>query len=295
MNVEQLKSVFSFGELQDWILTVDFLRLTRPKSMPRKYFVAPLQQAVEHELQHGFKRLPYRIHTMRGFQVGHAAGGESATHLMVELRGYLAEMYYDNLLFVESRCTRLDFALTAWFQDDPGAYPGLAYWKASEHLLRQRLEKSRKMPVMWKSHTGDTCYLGSRSSQRFCRIYDKGRQSDDEAYRQSVRVEVEIKSDLAQVIWQNIQNGEPVETIGLGEIEYILSQHGLTLGKLAGDCKRTKVPAPTTAPDIVGKLAWLQRQVAPALRDLQKRGFYEQALACLGLETVETVTDVTDE
>lgn len=274
---------------------IDFLRLTRVKELNRERFIAPLREAVRGELEEGYQKLPYRIYTMKGFRVGHAAGGESPSHLMAEYRGYLADNFYPFYQTVDCKATRIDLALNVWTVLHMPNIAEVAYNWALRHVLRENPEgQRRRQPTLYKS-TGDTLYLGSRSSQRFLRVYNKEAQSGEPYYENCWRFEVEIKGALCQVIWEAIQAGESVQALAFGEIAHVLRSYGLAIDDITQGQQSKSVPVHRVAPDIVRRLSWMQRQVAPSLKKLMDAGFGDAALAALGLEPPPTVTDVTVE
>lgn len=96
-----------------------------------------------------------------------------------------------------ANCTRIDFQTTV-------EKPEITMEEIHEHLIRGNWSsKSREFESIisqCKSGkiTGYTLYVGSRDSQSFIRIYDKGLEEKSGDHNEKIRFEVELKSELAK-------------------------------------------------------------------------------------------------
>jgi len=128
------------------------------------------------------------------------------------------------------------------------------------------------------NHEGDTVYLGSRSSERFVRFYDR---------RGPTRVEMELKERRAVELWRRMLALHDEAAWGmeaLAELRHFLDFRSIVLGKRSGKpvaaserplldwwadfvqgADRRSVVLPRKAPKLENMDKWLRRQVAPVL------------------------------
>lgn len=114
------------------------------------------------------------------------------------------------------------------------------------------------------SSTGETVYIGSRSSERFCRVY---RYKPPHPRAHLLRAEFQLKGDYAKALGQQVADGE-----ALNGIAAALGQH---FGFQHPDWPPAENPSPLrvqTHAQSGNTVAWLTNQVAPALRRLQREG-----------------------
>jgi hypothetical protein len=138
----------------------------------------------------------------------------------------------------------------------------LDVWFASG---RQEVQTRLRKRSMLTSDTGTTVYLGSRSSGRFVRVYDKAGQVGVPG--PWVRVELELKGDdadgTARYIFQ-----EGVHVIP-GTIRAVVDCPALPWWRAAFEPHAAVWGAPkqTARPD---RAAWISKQVVPALIDMHR-------------------------
>lgn len=129
-----------------------------------------------------------------------------------------------------------------------------------------------------ENHEGQTVYLGSRTSERFVRVYDR---------RGPTRLEMELKERRAVELWRRMLalNDEAAWGLeALAELRHFLDFREVVLGKRSGKpvaaserpllgwwaefvqgAERRSVVLPRKAPKLEKMDAWLRRQVAPVL------------------------------
>jgi len=139
---------------------------------------------------------------------------------------------------------------------------------------------------------GDTCYIGSRLSDMFLRIYDKERESKDECYIGAVRFEAELKGAYALKAYQLLSRSDPASGAALSVVVGCFKRHGIDLPvNLPLACTYNPV-VPLKTFDLDRTAAWLQRQVAPALQRCLTEGMsWGKIEELLGLQ-VGAVRDV---
>lgn len=176
---------------------------------------------------------------------------------------------------------RLDIAVTVWGQASPQQVPRDV---ADQSHAASRLVDHRPWEVACydKYGKGDTAYLGSRDSEWFVRVYDKGAESEDERYAGAVRYEVQLGGKTALQTYQTVLNhsGGPEACASL--VRGYLQRRGVSLP----DCVSVQGPVQ----DVVRKepstldqsVRWLERSVKPTVLKLLRRGYtYEEVHSAL--------------
>lgn len=139
------------------------------------------------------------------------------------------------------KATRLDLALD--YHADPGTVQTFlddaeraceAGCLVVPHGFDPRAPKTREL-----EQKGKTLYLGSRSSESFVRIYDKGQETGEKGPGEWVRVEAEFKNAKAQAVRDQLldstaqDSARVLQGIVLGAMEFRSQPAGDFAGSLA--------------------------------------------------------------
>lgn len=151
------------------------------------------------------------------------------------------------------RMTRLDIAIDIETETSPLEFVSAGYSDRIKTYGEQR------------SPSGDTCYVGSRKSQKFCRVY---RYHAPHPRHKLLRIEYETKASQAKIAARSIlENGVVYAADSL--TEYYNWQHEEKpmnydmVEKMQGEVS-TRSDAKT--------MHWILSQVAPAIRRLVENG-----------------------
>ena len=79
--------------------------------------------------------------------------------------------------------------------------------------------------------TGNTLYLGSRTSNVFLRFYDKFLESKEEKWKNFERLEIEYKNDAANIIGSLAHNGDDIRDLFFGTLYKYLKVFAYEQGK----------------------------------------------------------------
>jgi DNA relaxase NicK len=218
-----------------------------------------------------------------GAQIGKVFVGTRADGTCVKATGITAHHIVNMLPSNEASVARLDLAVTVWFgQDDT-----MVALRAKDDVLRWRggggLASRQLVKYIDGCGSGDTLYIGARTSHIFARIYDKGRESKDEAYRWSWRYEVEIKNRIADKAFRelNLRKWTP-DSIAATVSSYFQSKgHTPPYNSLASPPVALYEAVSRSSSDEL--LIWLQRQVGPSVRRLLRESRASDILAALGI------------
>lgn len=142
------------------------------------------------------KWLQYTGWRKKGIFVGRGVQGNKA-HTILNVSGELSQLWYQNFLSLDGwYCTRIDLQRTI---KTPIA--------EDESLRLVRNECNTKKTSLIESEENDTLYLGSRTSDKFTRLYEKVL---DETY---LRLEFELKGYRSRATWDALRQKETPDNI----------------------------------------------------------------------------------
>jgi DNA relaxase NicK len=131
---------------------------------------------------------------------------------------------------------------------------------------------------------GATCYVCSKKSEQFARIYNKDAESGEERYKNCWRYEVQLKNNLATqaaTLFRLSEYAQPNQAAIF--VRQWLRKRGIAVPWQA-EAELHALPSETNTPsDIEARLRWLREQVRPALRRLIKLGLRDSILEALDL------------
>lgn len=264
---------------------IDYLTLTAREGeiagtlLEAGYTLANVEKSVTHT-----QGKPQSISGYRGEQVGRVFYGEGNQGIMVRASSNAA----DSLLLLmgasAKRCNvpRIDIQVTGRFEFDRYYYAQQTAQKARAASVGASAGRPANVALHDSGPRGSTCAIGSRSSSRFIRIYDKTREQSLEVDQNLWRWEVEYKPPLSPAVLCQVLDAADT-------ITYIRSM-------VWGECYVKGVEPPWTIEgrvdiarvgrvptDVERTLNWLKSAVAPAIRRLERGGYIEECISALGL------------
>lgn len=184
---------------------------------------------------------------------------------LVRLSGRMASTYALQVLGRGFRPSRLDLQVT--IPCGPDASDIL------EHMFNDQIDRAKgrkRGPTLayWRDVSGPTgMSIGARSSQIYCRVYDKGKESNDEVYAGCLRFEVELKGLAALAYADGLERAQDDQHTILRMVAGVFRVRGIVLPGLEQVQGLTyslgAVQTPTES-----RMAWLSKQVAPSVREL---------------------------
>lgn len=143
---------------------------------------------------------------------------------------------------------------------------------------------------------GDTLYVGSRSSDRFIRVYNKSIESANEPeYNGCVRVECEFKGALANAAYGRVVDALDCNMVAYGILAAEANRAGLTVPTQASAGLAEPIRVAARATDMEEKLNWLERSVSGNARRLVAEGYGQDVLVALGLKIEQGLLTVRGE
>lgn len=151
------------------------------------------------------KRMQYRGRYYDGVFIGAGMQAKRA-HFMLEASGQKSDAVWRKL--PESlHATRVDAQVTL-----PMAWREIG--KIGDQLRNNAWSGPRRgVRMITNDDRQDTCYIGSRRSSVYIRIYAKGMPDD-----MAVRFEIEFKREYADGVWTSVHQGTTLGEIVAGEI-----------------------------------------------------------------------------
>lgn len=284
---------------------IDYLTCTLPYGDPQgAKFIRIGQQLQEGEQNEGNT---FKAASSQGY-VGSICGsvfvGEGTQGSMVRCSGFSAQEAVQALKVVQKRITRIDLQVTVWYEEDPYAiirnYYERAYADASVADKRARREVTRHEKI----DGGYTVAIGARTSNYYGRLYDKWRESKDDAYANALRYEVEIKGERAEQAYNALKFGKkPKEKQIASFVGEWYAARGIRVPFLyqVGEMDLTPIRRETS--DTKRRLKWLKTQVrhtVSLLRDvvddtviLEALGFLEPVSSGVPLTQVMRESEKT--
>lgn len=227
----------------------------------------------------GNREKPWRRFGLQGSLAGQVVLAFNAQHVFVQLSGERARTSWREPQMVASNTSRLDLQVTAKY--DPSRTKTLSdtcYRIATSH---ERNGRPATAAIIHNSQGGSTLYLGSRSSDRFGRLYDKGVESGTEKPGVLWRWEVELKRAMAQLTAGELARVDVLEDEVAGLVEAHFERWGLHPIVLSTGFDILS-PFPEQVSDS-RTLAWLETGVRPAVQRLIRAGKAAEVYRALGI------------
>jgi hypothetical protein len=220
-----------------------------------------------------------------GLSVGSVFCGSREDGYFVQISGERAQNGFAVVYSDRAHFSRLDVQCTVATSDGSpltaiNAHESVR--KANETISKARQRDAMLIQSIGK---GSTCYVGSRKSPQFGRIYDKYAESKSEDYKNAWRYEIEFHNILATETakrFARTEYAQSVESAILVKQWYTKRHISTPWSTAAALYALPSVPKHDQA--VEDKLRWLEEQVAPAIRRLLKLGLRDSIIEVLGLD-----------
>ena len=223
--------------------------------------------------------LPWQMKGYRGWHSPHVRMGSRPSGVLLSLSSQKSVDNWRDAFAAAENCSRLDLAVDVHCNPPVPSVALDIYREMGHRLLRSGRPSSSRL--IMGSDGGSTVYIGSRQSDFFGRVYDKGVEQETHGRGHWWRWELEVKGRAAKVLAHQVSLLD-VESIGIGSIvaRWFRSRCGraFPFSDELALCKWE--PEPTS---IDQKLLWLSSQVRPTVIELLRRGESERLWASLDL------------
>lgn len=227
----------------------------------------------------------WRWNGYEGHTAGHAAYGTRHDGAYLRLSAGASAVWWRDVFTIAGRAARLDIQVTI---DGVRAGRDLA---REAKLMADRAPPRRGRPVDWQytqtRAKGATTYVGSRTSQQFVRLYDKGAEAKIGHLTGLWRYEIETKDERAGAVARALLNQPTGDTVAAGLVYHTFNRRGV----------RPVFTCPANAPDVERthdqsdderRLKWLREHVRLTVNRLRAVGLEAEVLEALGLRASQT-------
>jgi len=222
-----------------------------------------------------------------GYEGNYAAGafyGEREDGSLWQWPGGIAHEAFLSLAPYAERASRVDVQVT--FEQDPfnPNWAAEEYDRLQANVQGAKIGSVKGLELYTNNKGGQTIYVGSRQSDSYICIYQKGAQSGDSTYENCWRVECRYKNRYAAQIQERLKR--QLGRLSQASYSVVLSHAERSGVDLALDPRpgvSIEPPRGAVKSDVLATLQWLEKSVRPAINRLRKLGIERDALLALGL------------
>lgn len=227
----------------------------------------------------GYQPTRWQAHGYRGWNADGIRLGCRASGTIVSLSGFKCREEWKQALSAAEHCSRLDLAVDVHLDTEVPSLPRDCY----ESLFHKPPGNGRpsQRTLILNSNGGSTLYIGSRTSDRFARLYDKGIEQQQCAAGKWYRFELEVKGlsshPLAeQLLSIDVHRGQCLSVVA----EYFRSKAALSI---PGAPKLLICNGRREATTSDRRLHWLSHQVRGTVLELTRSVGLARVLGALGI------------
>ncbi len=269
---------------QPWAITstgVDYITATASEPRHVAVLVAIGRSLCDAASKRGDEQEPWSWQGYQGRTSPQASYGLRQDGMIIRLSGTTAQEKWHELVPLAAKVSRLDLQVTV----RRDAYEGsLAQDGRRTAILHQAGEgRPPRITLILGHPRGDTLYIGSRSSDRFGRVYDKHESSPTDHPPGTWRYEVESKREVARLLARTILGSRDRERAIQSYVHNWFNMRGVPPVWDSETLYQERAPTRPTTTET--RLAWLRSSVAPLIRRMEAKIGREAVLEALGLDT----------
>lgn len=208
---------------------IDWATISLPKDSPlidqARFELHASQTARKDHSDESRKRFGWKGYF--GWTQGRIRFGQRYDGSLVIASGGTAKSLCDCLDTSGVHVSRLDIAVTAWMEGDHTSLAETLAAAASIARDQGLMHPKTKITFVKGFGGGDTVYIGSRTSDRMLRVYDKWRESGDDGYKFAWRYELELKNDMATLSFDEWRKGGRSDRFLEGIVATYMQNRGL--------------------------------------------------------------------
>lgn len=196
-------------------------------------------------------------------------------------RSAIANMAWLKIAMTARKVTRLDLAVTVYLKKQETGLAARHYACAGKGTNEQR-----KYGVVLNSRGGQTCYVGSRQSNFYGRVYDKGaEQGEEKGYVWRYEVECKSPTNLHMVkeMYQRWLDDKPVLVDISRYVWRWFKDRGVSPIFHPKEGVDFQIDVQMVSKNDDKRIAWLSKQVQPTIAKLVEAGKGRAALRALGI------------
>jgi len=258
---------------------IDYITCTETGKGKSGKLMIPAERIMRAEARQGNEIKGWRMEGFSGFRCGQIEVGQRHDGTIVRMSGSCANDNWKRVFAVATNCSRLDLQTTY--------RPDLDVEKFIRRNLRAMLKWSNAdkqracVDYRFNNRKGTTIYSGERTSARFLRMYDKGKESREAWYSGCVRLEAELKAKLAQSIALQLFRSKELQPTIIAGVRQCFSERGAV--RLSCSKSLLEFTVRRKRSDRDRYLTWLKEAVRPGVQKIVAAGDIDEVLLALDL------------
>lgn len=270
---------------------VDWITATQFRIDDVKPLLKVAKGIVSKEVQRGNDRRTWKGQGYFGERAGGASWGVRGDTYIAMLSSGCARENWREVGEWATNCTRLDLQQTILLEEeDRGFFDRMEAFLLSRPAGRGR---SAQVTRVRDSKGGNTLYLGSRTSDVYYRVYDKGVESGTYEPGRLIRFEIELKRDLAKTAMLNVLRSKSEKDEILSIIAGLFGRQSVNIS--SSYVQLLEVACVDSSSDVQQRLRYLAKSVRPLVQKLISAGFEDEAMACLFAKPGDYVPPLAEE
>lgn len=224
----------------------------------------------------------YKRRSLLGFDGWESGGcfvGSNDTTHYAQFAGKYANDAYHYLEHPKVHISRLDIQITVQYDIELIKEGRYQYAHAVHYNKGLPEYRRRKINLYAGSDGGDTVYVGSPSSDVRGRLYNKAKQSNEQAYERSWRYEVVFRNEYAHKLFGRlISEDNETSKLILAQVVAWYAERGIVVLDVGVERTDTITAPKQPKSDVERKLRWVKNQVVPTIRKLAALGYAEELM-----------------
>lgn len=290
------KAELTETQVLEQLADVDWVTVTSGDGDLRIAMFEEAQRVLPNLKELGFVAKPWSFKGYKGWMCGGFRWGTRDDSDICMLSGEVARMNFGVFLGLCENISRIDLAMTVTLVEPVVDVAFAAYQHLGGPMFGEASCK-RKLTYITNTNGGQTLYVGSRASDQYGRLYDKGAEQRDGieadvALGQIWRYEVEFKKYRAKRIGEqlrkDVQNDCNVHNrIGATVHKWFVAR-GVPVIASRYEDKPFLTDVSATITDDEKTIQWLSTQVSPSVSRLIKNGKVNDVVVALGISNLDT-------
>jgi DNA relaxase NicK len=258
---------------------VDWLTATAYRNHTHEDFYEYGKSLIEMNAKLGNDISNWKAQGYHGLKCAGVRVGLRHDTFIVQLSSDDARESWKQVASLSSNISRLDLQVTYEFERAHKEF----FIEEHQRAISSKATKGRKanITLITSTLTGDSIYLGQRSSDVYARCYDKGRESKQMEAFKLIRHEIELKRDAATRTVARLIASPDSDALALGLVSAHFDRKHLRTSSAIHPHRESARACQTT--DNTRRLRWLHGSVAPSVAVLLEAGEHEAVLKSLGL------------
>ncbi len=272
--------------VQLWDAGIDYLTMTfAPDHAQYNQAAELIRRECRKSASKEFPLEPFAWNGYVGYKQGKVSTGERADGAIIRVSGLRSRHIGDLLKHhgIKGKATRLDFQTTG-----QTTIAGTDFLKSLQGTINAATGKdagsNARNTAIYKIRGSDTGYtIGSRSSESYCRIYDKTAEQHGKVAPNLIRFENELKGRKADYAWKMYLSSANGYWLNCSIVKAEMERYGVNMDWLATG-ERCEMPSSYEPSNTQKRIGWLKYHVRPTVQRLVGVIGRDAVLEILGLD-----------